>query len=263
MMNIGTITQSVQEAIGSQIEVIQEGNNRYPIFVPFMMEDGDHFNVVLVEYEGTSQWVLTDEGSTLMHLSYWMDYDSLNKGQRQQIIERVLKQFGVENKDGELKLSIRYEDIGSAIFTFVQALTRITDITYLARETARATFMEDFKELMRETVPAERLQFDYTDPKYDRGKIYSIDVRINHREEPLFVFGIPNNDRCRDVTISLHTYKRWNIPFQSVAIFQDQTEISRDVLARFSDVADKQFSSLDSSRVEIVSYFSRALKLQI
>lgn len=170
-----------------------------------------------------------------------------------------MKQHGLENRDGELRLSVVPNDIGSGVFTFIQALSRINDLTYLRREIARATFMEDFRELMQQHIPKDRLSFDYHHPQFDRSKIYPVDAHINNREVPLFVFAIGNNERCRDVTINLHTYRKWDIPFQSVAIFQDQQSISRDVLARFSDVADKQFSSLDSGRTEIVAYFSRLL----
>lgn len=256
-MSIQEISQTLKQALGKQVEIIEEGQHRYPIFTPFLMEDGDHFNIVLMGKEGGQQWVLTDEGDTLMHLSYWMDYDVLKKGSRQQIIERVLGQFGVENRDGVLRLDMEYNELGNAIFTFLQTLTRITDITYLSREQVRSTFKEDFREYMREAIP-EGLTFDYHHPEYDPQRKYTVDVRINHRETPLFVFAIGNNRHCLDVTINLHTYNTWGIPYQSVAIFQDQKDIARDVLARFSDVADKQFSSLYSSRTQITDYWKKS-----
>jgi hypothetical protein len=143
----------------------------------------------------------------------------------------------------------------------LQALTRVTDITYLSKEQARATFIEDFRELMRATVPENRLTFDYHHPQFDQKRIYTVDALVNHRDVPLYVFAIGNNDRCRDVTINLHTYKTWKIRFQSVAIFEDQQSISRDVLARFSDIADKQFSSLISSEPQIKNYLTEQLDI--
>ncbi len=258
-MSVQEIAQTVQKLLGNQVEVLEEGQYRYPILTPFMMEDGDHYNIVLKGKEGGQSWTLTDEGHTLMHLSYWIDYDDLRKGNRQQVIERVLKQFGVENSDGELRLTASYSDLGAAIFTFLQAVTRVTDITYLSREQVRSTFKEDFRQFMRETVPEDRLTFDYHHPEYDRQRRYPVDVRINHSDPPIFVFAIGNDDRCRDVTISLHTYNSWGISYRSVAIFQDQEDISRDVLARFSDVADKQFASLYSSRAQIIDYWRKQI----
>ena len=47
--------------------------------------------------------------------------------------------------------------------------------------------------------------------------------------------------------------------FQSLAVFEDQQAISRPVLARFSDVADKQFSSLAANRERIKRYLTDTL----
>jgi hypothetical protein len=258
-MDIQALNEALQKAVGRQVSVEQEGQGRYPVLTPFTMDDGDHFNIVMQGEVETDRWVVTDEGDTLMHLSYWLDYAALKRGTRQTLIENILSQYGVENREGELRLATRYEDLSGAIFTFLQALTRITDITYLNREHVRATFMEDFREFMRAHVPEERLTFDYYHPQFDRQRIYPIDALINHRDVPLYVFAIGSNDRCRDVTIHLHTYKSWEIKFQSVAIFEDQKSISRDVLARFSDIADKQFASLISSEPQIKRYLAEAL----
>lgn len=258
-MDVEVIAREIQESMGHQIAVEQEGMQRYPILTPFTMEDGDHYNIILQGHEDAQNWVLTDEGDTLMHLSYWMDYSSLKNGTRQEVINRVLSQFGIENREGELRLETPFDGLSSAIFSFLQALTRITDITYLSKEQARATFMEDFREFMLEHVPSERLTFDYNHPAYDKQKLYKVDARVNHRDVPLYVFAIGSDDRCRDVTINLHTYHSWNIEFQSVAIFQDQTSIARSVLARFSDIADKQFSSLVSSEAQIIDYLRKQL----
>lgn len=259
MMDMQTLNQTVQNAIGRQVTVEQEGRERYIVTTPFLREDGDHFNIVLRGDETHPAWLLSDEGETLLHLSYWMDYSTLKKGARREVIERVLGQFGVENREGELRMEIDYADLSKAIFTFVQALTRINDVTYLSRETVRATFMDDFREFMIATVPPERLTFDYHHPRFDRRGVYTVDALINHRDLPLYVFAIGNNDRCRDVTINLHMYQQWGIKYQSIAIFEDKQAISRDVLARFSDVADKQFSSLLSSEPQIAMYLKERL----
>ena len=42
--------------------------------------------------------------------------------------------------------------------------------------------------------------------------------------------------------------EKWGIPFRSLAIFEDQESINRKVLARFSDVCEKQLEPLHQPR---------------
>jgi hypothetical protein len=85
-----------------------------------------------------------------MHLSYELRDMEFEEGNRRKRIDEVLSSYQVENKDGELVLTIPPDHYGDALFTFVQAITRITDITFLDRETVKSTFREDFNKLVRE-----------------------------------------------------------------------------------------------------------------
>jgi hypothetical protein len=69
-----------------------------------------------------------------------------------------------------------------------------------------------------------------------------------------------NNDTAtRDATIKLLQFERWGLNFHSIGIFENQEEINRKVLARFSDVFEKQFSSLSASD-RIAAYIKSLLK---
>jgi len=254
-------TQSIENdfrlCIGEQISLLNEGYSRYRVFTPFLFPDGDHLSIVLKNIR--NQWVLSDEAHTLMRLTYEIDYRDLQRGSRQKIIENALTSFGVTNQEGELFIQVQENSYGNALFNLVQGLIKISDVTYLQRERIRSTFFEDFRHLLEENIPQERRQFNYHEPTLDPESNYDVDCRINGMSHPLFIFAIPNDNRCRDVTITLHQFERWGIHFQSVAIFEDQQEISRPVLARFSDVAGKQFSSLASNRDRIQRYFSETL----
>ncbi len=113
-----------------------------------------------------------------------------------------------------------------------------------------------FKIFLHENVAPERVKFNYTDPVHDADGKYPVDCRVNGMAKPLFIFGISNEDKCRDVTISLMWFEKHGIPHHPIAVFEDQEEINRKVLARFSDVVEKQFSSLSANRDRIKKYFT-------
>jgi hypothetical protein len=77
---------------------------------------------------------------------------------------------------------------------------------------------------------------------------------------PLLVYALPGDDKVRDATIGLLQLERWGVQFRSVGVFEDQEEINRKVLARFSDVCEKQYSSLAANKDRIGKYLEEALR---
>ena len=100
-------------------------------------------------------------------------------------------------------------------------------------------------------IPEDRRVFDWHDGQHDPEGKYAVDCRINGMPRPIFVHALLNDAQTRDATITLHQFEKWDVPFSSLAVFSDQESITRKVLARFSDVCDKQFSSLNSNQDRI------------
>ncbi len=256
-MDLEQIARSFRQSVSEQVRLEAEGIDRFRVFTPFQFGDQDHLAIVLKRSNGS--WVLSDEGHTYMHLTYEISEKDLLKGTRAKIITNALDAFEVEDREGELFIRVPDQRYGDALYSFVQALLRITDVSYLSRERVRSTFLEDFRSFMAERVPESRRTFDWHDPTHDPAGNYVVDCRVNGMARPLMVFALPNDDRARDSTIALLQFERWGLATRSLAIFEDQEQINRKVLARFSDTCEKQFSSLSANRDRISRFLDEVL----
>ena len=251
-MTLDSIQEDFQDRICSQVRLESEGQGRYRVFTPFRFEDGDHLAIVLKQ--NLLGWALSDEGHTFMRLTYDMDEEDFSTGTRQQIISDALSSFEVEDREGELLLVIPNGAYGDALFSFTQALLKIADISYLSRERVRTTFKDDFQDLLSEAVPEERRRSDRHEPILDPPAKYKVDCRINGMARTIFAYALLNDTNTRDATIALHQFGEWNLDFHPIAIFEDQTSIGRQVLARFTDVCENQFSNLSGNRERITNF---------
>ena len=258
-MNIDAIQDSFKATLTESIRLIPEGVNRYRISTPFHFDDGDHF-VIALRTDENGNWIITDEGHTYMHMSYHLDLPSLEKGSRNECIEGALERYRVTEKEGQIFAQIdELTNAGNVFYNFIQCLINITDVSYLSRERVASTFMDDFKEFISETVNPERFKFDYNDASHDPDGKYLVDCRINGMAHPLHIYAIGNDDKCRDTTIGILQFQKWNFSFLTLGIFEDQEQINRKVLSRFTDVCDRQFSSLAQNRERIKGFLTERM----
>ena len=213
----------------------------------FQFPDGDRFPIRLSEAP-TGGFRLSDRGHTLMHLSYEHDVDSFLDGTRGMLLERIMGEHGLQwdGDGGAFCLDTAPERLPEAVFRFGQALTRVYDLTFLSRSNVGSTFYDDLADLLSRLVDEDKIRRDYQ-PDVPNAEAYRVDYRIEGREDvPLFLYGVPNRDKARLTTIMLSHFHRHSLPFESILVFENQTEISRRDLARLSDVGGDMISSLES-----------------
>ncbi len=256
-MNVERITAELRDKICNEIDLLPEGIGRYRVVTPFEFDDGDCL-VIVLKQQG-SGWQLTDEAHTFMRLTYDIGEAELYRGTRQKLMANALDMSCVDDRDGELVLPVPAERFGDALFSFVQAILRISDISYLSRERVRSAFKDDFRSLLEDVIPAERRLFDWRDPEADPQGNYTVDCRVNGTEAPLFIYGLANDNQTNAATIAIHQFEKWGTRFSTLGVFEDQEKIGRRVLVRFTDVCDRQYSSLGANRERIGNFIAQAL----
>lgn len=255
-MSIDTIEREFKQKVCDTLQIFSEGIDRYRIETPFMLDDGDLLGVVLKCEQG--RWILSDEGNTFMRLTYDIDERDLRQGTRHKVITNALSAFDVENRAGELIYRIPNEQYGDALYSYVQAILKISDVSLLSREQVRSTFNDDLRLTLEAIIPPGKLVPNWYDPVHDQQRQYVVDYRIETEHRPIFVFGLPTDDKVKDATISLYKFEKWGLQFQSVGIFENQEDIGRKPLAQFSDISEKQFSSLTSAKERFPQYLDAA-----
>ena len=235
------------ERLCEEVRVTRRPDGALMLNTHFEFPDGDRFPIHISELK-VGGLRLSDYGHTLMRVSYDHDLDSFVKGARGQLIERTMAETGLKWDDGGFRIDTPIDRLPEAIFRFGQGLTRIYDLTFLSRSNVQSVFYDDLTDLLVSLVDETKIQRDYL-PKEEvpHGEVYPVDYRIESKSGiPLFLYGVPTEDKVRLTTIILSHFHRYNLEFESILVFRDQSDIPRPDLARLSDVGGEMISSLES-----------------
>ncbi len=235
------------ERLCSEVRLTKRPDGALLLRTHFEFPDGDRFPIHVSE-TGIGGVRLSDLGHTLMHISYDHDVDAFLEGARRHMLECIVGEAGINWDGGMFQLDTSIDRLPEAVFRFGQALTRVHDLTFLSRSRVKSTFYDDLAELLGNLIDEDKIQADYAPEGLPDPEAYRVDYRIAGRfNAPLFLYGVPNRDKARLTTIMLSHFHRHNLQFESMLVFEDQSEIPRLDLARLSDVGGDMISSLESS----------------
>ena len=143
-------------------------------------------------------------------------------------------------------VDVSTDDIGRAVFRLGQALSQIFDISFLSRNRVSSTFYEDLDRAIHMVSPNARIQKNYIVENRDSAEDYPVDYRLDFPQGrlPLFLFGIPSNEKAKLATLVIQHWRTEGLQFTSFIVFQDQLRIGRSDVARLTNVGDESISSL-------------------
>jgi hypothetical protein len=246
-LNISILQEQLCKAMCAQITVRQKTQNLLAIDTPFSFTDGDAYQLYIKELQPAGLIRISDNGHTLMHMSYENEIKDWREGTRGKLFAQILAEFDVVENDGEFYIDVPPTELVPAVFKMGQAITKITDLTFLSRARVEATFYEDLEDVLRIILRnPDKLIKNYLIPDIGQAANYPVDFYIEGKKDPLFLFGIAGKDKAKLTTIILEHLLREKVNFESLLIFQDQATIPKSDLARLSNVGGEMISSLDA-----------------
>lgn len=243
-----TIQESLQGAFGKNSGLEQVQKNVYRLYAPFFHEDGDMYSIYL---EASADGItIRDFGNTLMRVSYTFDISTPKK---KKVLQDIVKSNLGELDDGELLIHTTASDVQDAIYQYAQLVSKVSNIDILSRETVKSMFYEYFNDFVMTQLKAYHVQKKVF-PTNDRELV--VDYAIPG-DKPIYLFGVNSDAKASRVVISCLTFQKHTLPFRSVVVHEDLNGLNGFNRRQITNVADKQFYTLDDFRNGGIAYLER------
>lgn len=224
----------------------------YKVLVPFFHEDGDMYDIFIEEIPGKNQIRISDYGLTLMKLSYTFDLDTEHK---QDVLESIVMQNRCQIDDGMIYLDVLPHQFHTGLNQFSQVISKVTNMDIISREQQKTMFPEMLRSFVTENLKDFDITEGYT-PVSD--KSLTVDFKISG-PRPIFLFGVNENTKAAKVVISCLNFKTQAVPFRSLIVYEDMDKLSRFNRSQLTNVAQKQYFSLDGFREQGAEYIKEEL----
>lgn len=239
-----TIKRLLCESWCSELDVAEDGD-ALRLSMPLLEPDGDYVTVWLRQAMGG--WRIEDAGTTLMRMSYDSDSGSFLRGPRRVLLDKTLAAYGARlADDGQIVAESDEQFLGMSLLRFGQALLRVNDLKSSTRSRVASTFFDDLSARLMQIVGADNVVPKYHAPEVPDAADYPIDFFLRGSRTPLFVFGVPNQERARTATIVLQHIDQYIPHYDSIIVFQDASAIPSIDLRRLMNAANDMVDSLDA-----------------
>lgn len=242
---------SLKQAFGN-IDFREKRIGVYKVLVPFFYEDGDMYDIFIEEIPERNTIRISDYGLTLMKLSYSFDIDTEHK---QEVLETIIMQNRAQFDNGLIYLDVLPHQFGVGVNQFAQVISKVTNMDIISRELQKSMFPEMLHTFVTGFLKEFEIEENYT-PTSD--KHLTVDYKISG-PRPIFLYGVNENTKASKVVISCLNFKNQAVPFRSLIVYEDMDKLSRFNRAQLTNIAQKQYFSLDGFREQGISYIKDEL----
>ena len=243
-MDINAITHQLHDRARTSFDVYERRPGKYQLINPIRHEDGDMVDIYLtVCPEADNRIRICDFGMALMRLSTTYD---LKPAARQKIFDEILANNEVRNDEGNLYLDTTAEMLYESILQFAGCVQKVCNMRYWNRETIRSAFYEDLKNYTRTELRPFNPLPDYC--PLPKENILTVDWALTYNHRNLYLFGVHNNDKAKNVIITLLEFQKTKLPFISLIVYENMEEVARKERRYLTKNADTQYPSLADYR---------------
>ncbi len=241
---------TVKKSICSEYSLEEIGIEEYLIHTGMYFDDGDELHIVLKCMPDSI--ILTDEGHTLM----WLSYEEFNFTEtRRKLLNGYIEQNNLALKEGQIQVLIDSANkVGPALSSLMQALLQIACLRNLSRNNVVNTFTEDVYASFRESRLSNRCEYRKKIATAD-GNCVEPDILITGNR-PVLLFVAGSSERAKEVTINLLVAKELKDDYGTIVVIDGDSNISKKDQQRLVNYADRPIYGIDGALAIAESYIA-------
>lgn len=246
------VEKALVQQFGKDISLETIDARTHRLYIPAFHEDGDMLSVYITKDDPTGEYLVHDFGNTLLRLSYTFDVSS---DHRRRILSDIVKSSNGQFDGDDLLLKTCNRNLAQTVLQYIQLVAKVSNMDILRREVVRSLFYEELGDYIEKSFSKFSPRPQYA-PVPNRTDLVA-DWAFRTQDRPLFLYGVKDNNKAKDVTICCLEFWRAALPFSSVVIYEDFYSLSKNQQIRLTNVADKQFMTLEDFKSDGAQYFER------
>lgn len=244
------IIESLKLQMSSNIRFESRNNGLIQVMLPIYYEDGDMVDIFL-QTQSDGKIRISDQGMTLMKLSYYFEINTDNK---RKILHQMLRGSDLQIENGIIYSEVEQSKLYRSLIAFGNAILKISTMEYFKREMVKNLFYEMVDELIAEDYESRYTVHKDYHPIQTKEE-YSVDYCVD-LPKPVYIYAVKDTAKARLVTISSQEFKLNNIKNHSIVVYEDFDTIQSQDRKRILNATGKQFTSFDAFEQGGLEYLS-------